>query len=159
LISDILFSTDRYKFIDFDTAVKINQGYCGGKYSSAYIPPEMIYISNRIVMVKGVDDEDAEQGYHPYHNIIAQPSYDIWSLGVVFYELFSGSKLFLAVKCLLSILEPAYLFSSCMAGSIGQCGQRKSARIGTVLGELQAQDDVENCGWSSEESGIEDADK
>ena len=32
----------------------------------------------------------------PYELVSATPAHDVWSLGVVFYELFSGVQLFLA---------------------------------------------------------------
>ena len=32
----------------------------------------------------------------PYELVPATPAHDVWSLGVVFYELFSGVQLFLA---------------------------------------------------------------
>ena len=37
------------KLIDLDAAASIDTGYVGAKYSSAYVPPEMIYVRDRTV--------------------------------------------------------------------------------------------------------------
>jgi hypothetical protein len=37
----------RVKFIDFDASVRIGKDFVGAKYSSAFVPPEMIFFRER----------------------------------------------------------------------------------------------------------------
>lgn len=64
------------KLIDFDAACQINKDYVGCKSSSAYCPPESIFY-------------DKDSGTHSIPNdfLIAHPSFDIWSLGCILYQL------------------------------------------------------------------------
>ena len=114
------------KLIDLDAAASIDTGYVGAKYSSAYVPPEMIFVrdrtsnSNKVlhnatkdaqdssaiitkekeVIVKSyqIDNNTDEILYKhlPYTLIKANYSYDSWAYGVVLFELFTGKKLLFA---------------------------------------------------------------
>jgi TIR domain/Protein kinase domain len=69
-----------------DTAVEIG-GLIGQKFSSAFVPPEMILKDGDQCVVRG--DRDISGSYTP---LVAHPSYDCWSLGMVLYELMTGSS-------------------------------------------------------------------
>jgi serine/threonine protein kinase/Leucine-rich repeat (LRR) protein len=95
--------------IDLDAAAHIGTGYSGAKYSSAYIPPELIYAGENMedVQVKTFERDDDEHEpesdcketvdgivSHPYDLVPASPAHDIWSLGAVLYQLCTGKSLF-----------------------------------------------------------------
>jgi len=83
------------KLIDLDGAVSFNEGeYNGLKFSTACLPPEMIYRSgNGEYKVRSTQDWTPESGYDL---LPASPSQDMWSLGCVFYLLCTGATLFQA---------------------------------------------------------------
>ena len=75
----------KWKLIDLDAACKIGIESIGHKSSSAYVPPEAIYIDETAgCCVKSFTDDKRK-----YDLLIAHPSFDIWSLGCVLYELCS----------------------------------------------------------------------
>lgn len=91
--------------IDLDAACKFGDPL-GYKWSSAYMPPEAIYIGywngKRVIMVKSLAPT-VEEGQRrvnspnaelPYEPLLADPSFDIWSLGCIFYQLCTGASLF-----------------------------------------------------------------
>ena len=61
---------------------------CRGHWLQAHIPPEYMLelLPQREVLGPGIVEGHAR--------IEAKPSFDIWSLGIVVYELFTGSSLF-----------------------------------------------------------------
>jgi TIR domain/Protein kinase domain len=82
--------------IDLDAAVPINN-FLGIKFSSAYLPPEMIYQVklNTDTETFGVKRYSADAvKAEMYDPVIALPSHDSWSLGIVLYHLMSGQSLF-----------------------------------------------------------------
>ena len=90
--------------IDFDASVRFegDVNYVGFKYSSGYVPPEMIYVTepeggnSRTAVVRAIPQQVAlEDRKLPYDFLLASPSYDMWSVGVVLYQLFSDLPLFL----------------------------------------------------------------
>lgn len=88
------------KLIDLDAAVKIGEGFSCAKFSSAYIPPELIQNDNGKCVVKSyiIDnstDQPITEGL-PYDLVPASVSHDAWAYGVVLYELFTGKKLLFA---------------------------------------------------------------
>ena len=76
-----------WKLIDLDAACEIGIESVGYKYSSAYAPPEAIYISEHTgqACVRGVGGHGSEASN--YQLLLAHPSYDIWSLGCVLYQM------------------------------------------------------------------------
>jgi serine/threonine protein kinase len=95
-----------YKFIDLDASAQIGVDFTCSKYSSAYLPPETIFEENEIAFVKQPYEVLLKRKLSGsfnvnkdlYEPVIAHPSQDIWALGVVLYELCSGTKLFLSVS-------------------------------------------------------------
>jgi hypothetical protein len=69
----------RILLIDLDASATIGE-YAGLKFSSGYVPPELLVEQAGIVT------------FRP--SIPASSSFDMWSFGVVLFELFSGVKLF-----------------------------------------------------------------
>ena len=84
--------------IDLDAAVSFEKKrYAGEKYSSAYIPPEMIDFdvasnnprvrSTSLLKTNEIVQEEL---------VLASPQFDMWSLGVVMYQLCTNEPLFLS---------------------------------------------------------------
>ena len=91
----------RMKLVDLDACASLINGVSGLKFSSAYIPPELIHYNaeEHSIMVK-VCEFDAETGHlitegTDYKLVWAKVSHDVWSLGMVMYELCAGIKFFL----------------------------------------------------------------
>jgi serine/threonine protein kinase/predicted DNA-binding WGR domain protein len=77
---------ETWKLIDFDAAAKTGKPI-GFKCSTAYAPPELILATangNHKVRDPNCSNE----------RLIAHPSLDIWSFGIVFYLLITGQTLF-----------------------------------------------------------------
>ena len=82
-----------WSLIDLDAASRIGVEPVGHKSSSAYVPPEAVFVDHeqRLVMVKAVG-ASAGSGSGavaelPYGVLIAHPSFDVWSLGCILYQL------------------------------------------------------------------------
>lgn len=89
----------RYLLIDLDASAAIGTGYSGIKYSSGYVPPELIYI-DAVTGAPGIktfiladDGVTAVYDHTKYTLVAADPAHDAWSLGMVFYELCTGRRL------------------------------------------------------------------
>ena len=77
----------QWKLIDLDAACEIGKEPVGHKSSSAYVPPEAIYIDNAgshacVRSTVAVANGDAN-----YELLTAHPSFDIWSLGCILYQM------------------------------------------------------------------------
>ena len=91
----------RYILIDLDACTAIGSP-AGRKYSTAYLPPEMFY--------KDEPDDEGVTRHHPEikvkqpdsntnaetRHVMADSSFDVWSLGCVMFHLTSGEPLFLS---------------------------------------------------------------
>jgi serine/threonine protein kinase len=75
-----------WKLIDFDSTVLIGQP-AGRKGSTLVAPPELVVFDGTSLVLR-----DPESDAH----LLADPSYDVWSFGVVLYTLVTGHPLFLA---------------------------------------------------------------
>eukprot|EP01036_Dinobryon_divergens_P035886 gene35886-46585_t len=96
-----------FKLIDLDATVSIVKGaeeYSGAKYSSAYLPPEMIAIlddGTAVVRSYNIDDSTekkivpTDNGLLPYELVKASIAHDMWSLGVTLFQMYTGEPLFL----------------------------------------------------------------
>eukprot|EP00607_Mallomonas_marina_P010574 CAMPEP_0182422392 /NCGR_PEP_ID=MMETSP1167-20130531/8069_1 /TAXON_ID=2988 /ORGANISM="Mallomonas Sp, Strain CCMP3275" /LENGTH=705 /DNA_ID=CAMNT_0024600411 /DNA_START=348 /DNA_END=2465 /DNA_ORIENTATION=- len=91
---NILQVNHHLKLTDLDAAASVkNEETVGNKYSSAYVPPEMLWIDlDGTVAVRSV--ENHYNGSAPYDLLVAHPSQDMWSLGCVIYLLCTGTTLF-----------------------------------------------------------------
>jgi serine/threonine protein kinase len=94
--------------IDMDASAEIGIGFAGAKYSSAYLPPEMIYkseknevcvrsyareMNRRLSLAKkheGNSFQHRANTYHEFTPLIASASHDVWSFGAVMYEICAG---------------------------------------------------------------------
>ena len=86
--------------IDLDASAAIDTGFSCAKYSSAFVPPEMMCIEDEKYVVKtwnlvnnGTDDIIVNNG-HTSELVRASYTHDVWSFGVVLYQLFTGCSLF-----------------------------------------------------------------
>jgi hypothetical protein len=76
------------------------QEFAGAKYSSLFLPPEMVYVNSKGEGVIRTYNRDAESGLPvaheelPYELVSAHYSFDLWSLGVILYYLCVGTTLF-----------------------------------------------------------------
>ena len=77
----------QWKLIDLDAACVIGKEPVGHKSSSAYVPPEAIFIDETTdnAFVRSVAAKN--KGEANYDLLIAHPSFDIWSLGCIFYQI------------------------------------------------------------------------
>ena len=77
----------RWKLIDLDAACVIGTGKVGHKSSSAYVPPEAIYV-DRVAGTACVRSAVAvAKGEARYDLLTAHPSFDVWSLGCTLYQM------------------------------------------------------------------------
>ena len=79
----------RIVIIDLDAAASCSDAL-GYKCSTAYVPPEMLHPSS--------PDHPAPRPHRPsdVSPLLASPAFDMWSLVVVFFQLFCGETLFQA---------------------------------------------------------------
>lgn len=86
-------------FIDLSASAKIGAEAALTKASSAYIPPEAVHVNARksVAVVRSASTRD-RSGFD-YDLLLAHPSFDVWALGCVFYQLCSGIALFHELQC------------------------------------------------------------
>ena len=77
----------QWKLIDFDASCAIGKESVGHKSSSAYVPPEAIYVDENtdsacVRSVVAVTKNEAK-----YELLTAHPSFDVWSLGCILYQM------------------------------------------------------------------------
>ena len=101
--TNIVLTDTKLRLIDFDASVSIaihSDQYAGSKYSSAYIPPELLFRSEKErgkILVRTYEkaaDEVTPSYNHisllEYSLLPAAPSFDMWSFGAVIYLLCTG---------------------------------------------------------------------
>ena len=79
----------QWKLIDLDACCVIGKDYVGFKSSTAYMPPEAIY-SNRTtnqVLVKSEQNQKQYPSEKMTSLLLAHPSFDVWSLGGILYQM------------------------------------------------------------------------
>jgi serine/threonine protein kinase len=86
--------------IDLDASAEIGTGFSCSKYSSGYIPPEMVCCEDGKYVVKswnnvsiGGIDIRVKEG-HISELVPASYTHDVWSFGIVLYQLFTGCSFF-----------------------------------------------------------------
>ena len=79
----------KWKLIDLDAVGRIGEDPVCLKSSSAYIPPEAVYVSvNADRTIAVVRSPESHILYGDYcAPLIAHESFDVWSLGCIFYQL------------------------------------------------------------------------
>ena len=99
---NVLPVNDTMKLTDFDAAASLQAGsYVGAKYSSAYVPPELLWCnpSGHIVVrtfQREAGGKPVGVGELPYSLVQATVGHDIWSLGAITYLLCTGNPIFLS---------------------------------------------------------------
>jgi serine/threonine protein kinase len=80
----------QWKLIDLDASCRIGVDGVGIKSSSAYVPPEVIHAnkSSGVAFVKSART-CVEFNHSP---LMAHPSFDVWSLGCLLYQMCSNGK-------------------------------------------------------------------
>jgi serine/threonine protein kinase len=103
--TNIAFIGSRIFVTGMDSAVTFSKDcpqFVGGKYSSAYVPPEFIHLrfGSAVARVYRGDpmdhtpDQITATKKYDYDYLLADPSFDMWSLGCVLYYLCTGTTLF-----------------------------------------------------------------
>ena len=74
--------------------------FVGAKYSSGYIPPEMVEVVEGanipLIRTYETDVTTGELRHSPEYALLeADPSFDMWSLGMTLYQLYTGETFFL----------------------------------------------------------------
>jgi serine/threonine protein kinase len=80
-----------WRLIDLDASCRIGIDPVGSKSSSAFVPPEAVYRNDRLDIV-GVRSEQLREKLAQEFNesvelVIASPSFDVWSLGCILFQL------------------------------------------------------------------------
>lgn len=75
-----------WKLIDFDASARIGIDEMGGKFSSAYCPPEALLYVHNVAFIRSATNFSKFK-VTTAQPLIADESYDIWSLGCIFYQL------------------------------------------------------------------------
>ena len=84
---NIVRTAGQWKLIDLDAACVIGKEHVGHKSSSAYVPPEAIYVDekNNSACVRSI--AAVTSGEANYALLMAHPSFDVWSLGCILYQM------------------------------------------------------------------------
>ena len=101
------------KLIDLDACATLSEGYSGAKYSSAYLPPEMIYvtyvtndITAPVKKMKIKNFKVDENSGMPildgleFELVRATVAHDVWSLGVTLFQVCSMNDISIIVSYL-----------------------------------------------------------
>ena len=77
----------QWKLIDLDAACEIGKEPVGHKSSSAYVPPEAIYIDEKSDTACMRSVVAVAKGEANYELLTAHPSFDVWSLACILYQM------------------------------------------------------------------------
>ena len=84
---NIVRTAGQWKLIDLDAACVIGKEPVGHKSSSAYVPPEAIYIDEKTDSACVRSFLVVTKGEANYELLTAHPSFDVWSLGCILYQM------------------------------------------------------------------------
>ena len=84
---NIVRTAGQWKLIDLDAACVIGKEPVGHKSSSAYVPPEAIYVDKETDAACVRSAVAVTKGEANYELLIAHPSFDVWSLGCILYQM------------------------------------------------------------------------
>ena len=76
-----------WRLIDLDAACEIGKEPVGHKSSSAYVPPEAIYVDEKAGNACVRSAVAVANGEATYDLLTAHPSFDVWSLGCILYQM------------------------------------------------------------------------
>ena len=84
---NIVRTAGQWKLIDLDAACEIGKESVGHKSSSAYVPPEAIYVDETANSACVRSAVAVANGEGTYELLTAHPSFDVWSLGCILYQM------------------------------------------------------------------------
>ena len=84
---NIVRTAGQWKLIDLDAACEIGKEPVGHKSSSAYVPPEAIYVDEKSDSACVRSAVAVTKGEAKYELLMAHPSFDVWSLGCILYQM------------------------------------------------------------------------
>ena len=84
---NIVRTAGQWKLIDLDAACVIGKEPVGHKSSSAYVPPEAVYIDEKSDSACVRSVVAVTKGEANYELLTAHPSFDVWSLGCILYQM------------------------------------------------------------------------
>ena len=84
---NIVRTAGQWKLIDLDAACVIGKEPVGHKSSSAYVPPEAIYVDEKTDSACVRSVVAVTKGEANYELLTAHPSFDVWSLGCILYQM------------------------------------------------------------------------
>ena len=84
---NIMRKDGNWGLIDLDTAARIGVDHVGFKSSSAYVPPEGVYVNADRTIAAVRSPTSHEEYGDECEVLIASESYDVWSFGCIFYQL------------------------------------------------------------------------
>ena len=84
---NIVRTSGQWKLIDLDAACVIGKEPVGHKSSSAYVPPEAIYVDEQSDSACVRSVVAMTKGEANYELLTAHPSFDVWSLGCILYQM------------------------------------------------------------------------
>ena len=84
---NVVRTAGQWKLIDLDAACEIGKAPVGHKSSSAYVPPESIYVDEKSASACVRSVVAVTKGGANYDLLTAHPSFDVWSLGCILYQM------------------------------------------------------------------------
>jgi serine/threonine protein kinase len=86
---NILRTNSHWKLVDLDAACRVGIDFVGSKSSSAYVPPEAVYVAKEgdLACILSEANKDVYEVTDFPDLLMAHPSFDIWSLGCILYQL------------------------------------------------------------------------